>query len=207
MDPFQDFYPQALVPTHLTKLTVDKLPFDEPFYTAPGKEDDPEEPPAIFVGPDRSLKMSKYHSIDPDNRHLVSPLGMVGIMRTCVITPSSVKDAFVADLRFIDDYQLADLGEAINDCDDQEEYMDMVAYLGNSVTFEAFIAPEQITETDDDMPRDAFYGDQELYGATATLQEYGNELLEQYREEQERRRQAAAEARKQKKAKNKSRLP
>ena len=167
----RDSYLQAFVPDHLTKLTIDKLPYDTPYYVSPGERDD-YEPTALFVDQDRELRMSRSFAIDAsdDSPRGLELLGLVGVMRSAVIDPkakakdkNSVRDVYVADLRFIEAHTLVDSDESSASIADQEEYMHYVNELENSIKFDGFIAAEQELMENDDIPRGDFYGSESVH--------------------------------------------
>lgn len=167
----RDSYLQAFVPDHLTKLTIDKLPYDTPYCVSPGERDD-YEPTALFVDQDRELRMSRSFAIDAsdDSPRGLELLGLVGVMRSAVIDPkakakdkNSVRDVYVADLRFIEAHTLVDSDESSASIADQEEYMHYVNELENSIKFDGFIAAEQELMENDEIPRGDFYGSEAVH--------------------------------------------
>lgn len=177
----RDTFPQAIVPEHLSKLTIEKLPLDRIYYVAPGERDDYESP-VIFQSPDKRLLMSKSHAIDMADEYPASPVSMVGIMRTYIIdeTTDSVREHYVADLRFIGDYDLVDTENIAADSD-QEEYMAWMSQIENSITFSAFIAAEQHTEVQENgKVRGAFYGNPQLYDVLEKMNKRGNKLMKKF---------------------------
>jgi len=140
-------YDRALVPEHLTKQTIELLPFDQAYYISPGERDD-YEPPAIFVTPERKLVMSRSHDIDVDDAYPESPIGLVGVMHVTYVDPESqaLRDAYIADLRFISDNALVDVDPGNCDAENQEEYMGYLDMLNDTIEFDAFIAPELFEE-------------------------------------------------------------
>lgn len=176
-----DEYPKPLVPEHLTKLTIEKLPFEEPFFIPPGDRDDYEDG-AIFVTEDRILRMSKSFAVSPEAAHPVSPVGLVGVMRIPRFDAESqtVSEVFIADLRFIEDHQLVDAGGIALDASDQEEFMAWVDTINDSVSFAAFIAPEHGSEIDDDVPKGTLYGDPSLYPHLKKLRKGGDEAMKKF---------------------------
>lgn len=173
-------YEQALVPEHLTKLTIEKLPFEKAFYVTPGERDD-YEAPAIFVTADRRLSMSRSAVIDMDDAYPASPLGLVGVMRVPLIgSESGVREAYIADLRFIEDHQLVDTDDLGVNLADQEEYMSWIAAMEDSIQFEAFIAPERGAEFDESIPSGVFYGNPELHELLKKLRRRGNKRMKKF---------------------------
>lgn len=174
-------YERALVPEHLTKQTIETLPFEKAFYVSPG-EDDGYEAPAIFVTPDRRLAMSKTESIDTDDANPPSPLELVGVMHIAVMDSESltVRDAYIADLRFIVDNALATIDPGDSSAADQEEYYAMVGLLEDAVTFEAFIAPEHGSEIDKNVVPGTFYGNPELYPYLEILRKKGDKRMKKF---------------------------
>lgn len=159
-----DQYPQPLVPEHLTSLTIEKLPLEVPYYVSPGEQDEFEEL-VLFVTDDRHLKMSKSHALKPSDASPSSPVGLVPVMRVPVIDAErqTVSEAYVADLRFIENHQLVDTKGVLAGMDDQEEFMAWLATIEDSVDFAAFIALEDDDEISKNIPSGAFYGDPGLY--------------------------------------------
>jgi hypothetical protein len=175
-------YDRPLVPEHLTKMTIEKLPFDEAYYISPGERDD-YEPPVIFVTPDRELKMSKAYAIDIDEVLPMSPLGLVGIMRVAILDPASgkINEALIGDLRFLEDHQLVDSDDAVTSMLDQEEFMAWVAAFENSMTFDGFIAPEAGFEIDEhDIPNGTMYGDEALHPFMKKLRKRSNKIMKKF---------------------------
>lgn len=179
----RDPIPLAVVPEHLTKLTIDKLPYDKPYYVSPGERDD-YEPPVVFVDPNRRLKMSRSYAIDINHDKPTTPLGLVGVMRVVTISDSlaqPIRDVYVADLRFLEDHQLVDSDEITSGVLDQEEYMHWVAELENTIEFSAFIAPEQGSEyTKKNIPPGTMYGDSNLYSALEMLRERSDKIMKKF---------------------------
>lgn len=173
-------YEQALVPEHLTKLTIEKLPFEKPFYVTPGERDD-YEAPSVFVTADRRLMMARSAAIDMDAAYPASPLGLIGVMRVPLIgADNNVREAYVADLRFLEDHQLVDTDDMQAGVVDQEEYMAWAEAIANSVQFEAFIAPEAGEDIDDGAPSGTFYGNPELYDFLKKLRKRGNKRMKKF---------------------------
>lgn len=183
----REAYPKAIVPEHLTKLSIEKLPFDHTYYIEPGEEDD-YQPPAIYTSPDRRLVMSKNHAIDLEDEFPASPIGLVGVAKTYLINPSTnaIHEYFIADLRFISDHQLVSV-EDIAPASSQEEYMAMVNELENSITFSAFIAAEGGDEIHDSgKVAGTFYGDPMLYEALKKMNKQGNKQMKKFLRRQKR---------------------
>jgi hypothetical protein len=175
-------YDRALVPEHLTKQTIEMLPFDRAYYISPGEQDD-YEPPTIFVTPDRKLVMSKSSAIDMDDDIPASPIGLVGVMHVTYTDPASqtLRDAYVADLRFIGDNALVDIDPGSCDVDTQEEYMSYVNMLADAIEFDAFIAPEPFADVNDDgsIPG-VYYGNPILHPELKKLRKRGNKLMRRF---------------------------
>lgn len=190
----RDPIPLAVVPEHLTKLTIEKLPYDKAYYVSPGEHDD-YEPPAIFVDPSRRLKMSKSHAIDTDHDKPTTPLGLVGVMRTYIISDSlhqPIRDVYVADLRFVEDHQLVDTDEITSGLLEQEEYMHWVAELEHTIEFSAFIAPEKGSEyTRKKIPPGTMYGNEELYGVLESLRERSDKIMKKFMKKEARQKKIA----------------
>jgi len=182
-----EHYEQALVPEHLTRLTIENLPLDEAFYISPGERDD-YEPPAVFVSPDRHLKMRCDYAIDPDDDSPVSPIGLVGAMRVVLIDSdkNTIKDHYIADLRFLEYHSLVDADEMQGSILDQEAYMLFVEALEESVQFDAFIALDEDYEFDVDekIPGGAFYGTPDLHPYLKLLRKRSNKLMKMFLEHQ-----------------------
>lgn len=176
-------YDKALVPEHLTKQTIEALPFDKAFYLNPGERDD-YEAPNVFVTPDRKLAVSKSYSFDMDDAYPHVPLELVGIMHVAVFDEDkqTIRDAYIADLRFLADHSLVDVDPAAAEVSDQETYMNMVNYLDNVVTIDAFIAPEPGEEIEDSKVPGTFYGDPSLYPHLKKLRKQGNKIMKRFME-------------------------
>lgn len=176
-----DTYNRALVPEHLTKQTIESIPLEKPYYIAPGERDD-FDAPTIFVGPDRQLMMARGYAIDMDDAHPYSPLELVGVMHVVVIKDgtSTAHDAYVADLRFIEDNSLVDLDQSDNATMDQEEYMRLVSDIEESITFDAFIAPEKGGTIKKTGVPSCYYGDPSLYSYLDVLKKRGDKLIKRY---------------------------
>ncbi len=176
-------YDKALVPEHLTKQTIESLPFEKAYYINPGERDD-FEAPNVFVTPDRQLAVSKSYSFDMDDVYPHVPLELVGLMHVAVVDTErqTVKDVYLADLRFLAENSLVDIDPSGSDVDDQESYMSMVNYLDNIVTIDAFIAPEPGDEIEDGVVPGTFYGDPALYPHLKKLRKRGNKLMKQFME-------------------------
>lgn len=174
-------YPRALVPEHLTSLSIEKLPLDTPFFLSPDDYND-DELPVFFVDAERRLRISKSAEIDPDDEFPASPFGLVGIMKTIAIDPltQTFREVYVADLRFIEDHQLMDGGQDEIDMDDQEEYMHWQSFLNNCIVVDGFIAPEKGAEIDKDVPRGTLYGDEKLHDSLKFLRKKGNKIMKKF---------------------------
>ena len=173
---------KALVPRHLTAQTIETAPLDVPFYIEPGDEEDIDGP-VIFVSPSDQLLMAKDEKIDRADAYPGEIMGKVAVMRVALINAanSSVRNAYVADLRFLGDGMLekANLGDI--DGETQGEFMQMADMLADTIRFDAFIAADEDTEFD---PTDlrvpgAFFGNPELYPVLRQLRKRGNEVLAQ----------------------------
>lgn len=175
-------YEQAFVPEHLTALTIDILPLDEVYYIEPDDRDTYETTPGIFVADNRNLKMSRDYSIDMDDGACEVPVGRVAIMRVALIDPEAltVRDAFIADLRFIENHQLTDMARLMSGSSNQEESMYLADVIGNSVAFNGFIAPEADFEIDQDIPEGTLYGPESLHPHLEFLRGRTNEVMERY---------------------------
>lgn len=180
-------YPRPLVPEHLTKLTIEKLPLSEVFFISPGERDD-YQAPAIFVTAERELVMAKSYAIDADDAYPSNPLGLIGVMRIPIIDErsNSIRDAFVADLRFIDNHQLVDAEDTALENVDQEQFMAWVSSIEDSVVFEGFIAPEPDEDMDRDIPKGIFYGATELHPFLKQLRKRSNRVMKKYIKRQSR---------------------
>lgn len=179
-----DNYPGALVPSHLTSLTVDKLPADRAFFVSPGDpyEDDADSP-VIFVADDRQLRMSRIEIISPDTEHVPDIIGRVGIMRTLLTDPQfGFREAYVADLRFIDNNGILDIGSPSLAGHDQELFMDWIDMVDASVVFDGFIAPEPGDEFDVDekLSRGVLYGSEAVRPALKRLRKRGNRAMKSF---------------------------
>ncbi len=180
-------YQRALVPEHLTKLTIEKLGLGEVYYVSPGERDG-YEPCPIFVSQDRELKMMKSHAIDLDDRNPTSPIGLIGIMHIAPMDPQTgrIRDMYIADLRFIESHQLTDTEDLNNGLVDQEEFMEMVAMQEESIRFDGFIAPELGKDMERDIPKGIFYGDPSLHPFLKKLRKKGTRLMRQFIEQQDK---------------------
>jgi hypothetical protein len=177
-----EFYEQAIVPEHLTKMTIENLPLDEAFYISPGERDD-YEPPAVFVGPDRKLMISRSHAIDMDENSPGNPLERVGIMRVALINTitESLGEYCIADLRFIEWYSLIDTDELSQGVADQEDYMSFVDMVRDAVQVDAFIAlDDDEINVDKKMPDGTFYGPSELHDSLKQLQKRSNKIMKRF---------------------------
>ncbi|NCU38520.1 hypothetical protein EOL96_05705 [Candidatus Saccharibacteria bacterium] len=174
-------YPRALVPEHLTSLSIEKLPLDTPYFLSPDADDD-DELPVFFVDTERRLRVSKSAEIDPDDEFPTSPFGLVGIMKTIAIDPltQTFREVYVADLRFIEDHQLMDGGQAAIDIDDQEDYMHWQSFVNNCIAVDGFIAPEEGAEIDKDAPKGTLYGDEQLHDSLKFLRKKGNKIMKKF---------------------------
>jgi len=177
----KDFYPQAKVPEHLTPLTIERLPMDSPFYLTPGDIDE-YEPPVVFVDAERRLKVSRSADIEPDQEFPPSPIGLVGIMKTVIIdrTTQTLREVYIADLRFLEDHQLTDGGEDHIDMDNQEEHMHWLTLMNDSLVIDGFIAPEQGEEIDEDIPKGILYGNVELHDSLKFLRKRSNKIMKKF---------------------------
>lgn len=176
-------YSQALVPEHLVKLSIEKLPLEEAYYITPGERDDDRDP-AIFVTPDRRLKMARSYAIDMDHAHPANPIGLVGVMHVAALNPDTltIQEAYIADLRFIENHQLVDTDELTGSLLDQEEYVAWLAAIEDSVEFAGFIAPEAEFEIDEDIPKGVFYGNPSLYPFLKKLRKRSNKIMKKFME-------------------------
>lgn len=175
----RDFYPQALVPEHLTKLTIETLPLDRPYYIPPGGVNDYDSP-AIYVDNEGRLRMSRATAIDEeDSCDTITPIGVVGVMRSASIdeTTGTLREVFVADLRMINSHSLADSKDVSTSITNQEEYMRYVAELENSTIFDGFIAAETDSMDSEDLPRGVFYGDESLHSILKMLDKRSKKLV------------------------------
>lgn len=177
----RDTYPSARVPEHLTRLTVEKLPFDSPCYILPGELDD-FEPPSIFVTPDRKLKISSGCEIPPAGTYPANPIGLIGIMRTFIIDPNTrqIREVLIADLRFIEPHQLVDFDDILSSLQgqDQEEFMHAAAWVDKALFIDGFIAAEP--EDDSDIPTGSLYGDELLYEPLLRLGSQSDTLMQSF---------------------------
>lgn len=180
-----DPYPRAIVPEHLTSLSIENLPFETPFYLSPGEKDD-YEPPVVFVDAERQLKVSKSAEIDIDHKFPESPIGLIGVMKTILIDSSAqtIKEVYIADLRFIGDHQLMDGEEGQIDTDDQEEHLHWVALMNDSIVIDGFIASELEDEIDEDIPKGTLYGDEQLHDSLRFLRKKGNKIMKKFMKRQ-----------------------
>jgi len=192
----RETYPLAIVPEHLSKLTVEKLPLDHIYYIAPGESDDYKDP-AIFESPSKSLLMSKSHAIDMADEFPASPIGSVGVMKTFLIDPDTktVRDYYVADLRFVGDHDLIDTDNLAAELD-QEEHMAWLSSIENTIMFSAFIAADQQAKTEENgRVHGAFYGNPKLYDALDKLDKRGNKLMKKFLQRQKASEKLAQAAR------------
>ena len=176
----RDSYPQAFVPDHLTRLSIENIPYDTPFYLVmPNDNDDKEnsnryhdEPIKIFVDHDRRLRMNSLADIDTnDSTPNLIPIGSIGIMRSHHMDPVThdVRDIYLADLRMTNLHSLPDSDEAIRGVITQEEYIDYLSLIDNSIAFDAFIAADVDSMKNDVMPKGIFYGNETFYPQLETL--------------------------------------
>lgn len=172
----RETYPQAIVPEHLTKLTIENIPLDKPFYISPGERDD-YQAPAVFVDHDNRLRMSRSTAVEPMDTKW--PIGHVGIMRSAQIDPetNTVRDIYIADLRMIETHSLVDYDEAVSAASDQEEYMAYVNELNDSIVFDGFIAAEADGMETEDVARGIFYGNEALHPILNTLDKRTKKLV------------------------------
>lgn len=198
----KDSYPLARVPERLTKQTIENIPFDEPFFIIPGDIDD-FTPPAIFVGPYRELRMSKSFAIAGFTSQPANTLGLVGVMRTFTIDPvtRTIDEKYIADLRYVGENELVDSDSAAPGIEDQEEYMNYVAWLKDSVAFDGFAANDFNDSSANTIPGGSFYGDVALHDALLTLCDSGDKIMEDF---YMRNKQATKEKAKTKKKKQKT---
>lgn len=175
----RDSYPQAFVPEHLTKLTIDMLPLDIPFYISPGERDD-YEPPAVYVDHDKRLRMSRSVAVDSaDSLTNGVPFGLVGVMRSTHIDEetNTVKEVYVADLRMVDAYSLVSSDDINTMMLDQEEYMQYVAELERSIVFDGLIVADSDDMDNKDLPRGAFYGSEAVHSQLKVLSKRSKHLV------------------------------
>lgn len=176
---------RALVPGHLTAQTIETAEFDVPFYIEPGDDED-YDGPVIFVSPDDELLMAKEEKIDRADAYPGELMGKVAIMRIALMDTKNytIRDAYIADLRFLGDGQLSKASPGQIDGESQGEFMQMADLLADTVRFDAFIAAEPEAEFDIDEPNvaGAFYGNPELYPALRRLRKAGNEALARFME-------------------------
>lgn len=183
----QKHYPGALIPEHLTTMTVEHLPLDTPFYVMPGDPKDKDEPLTVFTTDDRKLRMSRTEIIDGDADVPHMPMGHVGIMRTLVPDEQhGMREVYVADLRLVDNHEIINLGNASLVESDQEDFMDWTAMVTETVHIEAFIAPDADDEFDphEDFPKGALYGDDSLYPALKLLRKRTNKVMKRFARQQ-----------------------
>lgn len=177
----RDHYPKALVPEHLTKMTIEKLPFDQVYYVEPGEAEEGASP-AIFKSPDGRLVMSTSYAIDAEDEYPASPVGMVGVMKTYHISPETrgPVDCYIADLRFMNDLSLVDCDE-LSKCNDQEEIMAWLRELENTITFSGFIAAEPGADVDDSgRIKGSFFGDESLVDVLNRMRKHGDKQMKNF---------------------------
>lgn len=181
-----EFYEQAIVPEHLTRLSIENLPLDEAFYISPGDKED-YEPPAIFVNHERKLMISREHDIDQDDIKPGTPVGLVGVMRTMVINSvtNKVTEHCIADLRFIEWHSLIDVSEVSQSMTDQESFMSFVDMVNEALQVDAFISldVDYDFEVGKKIPKGTFYGSPELYPNLEQLQKRGSKLMKKFLEQ------------------------
>lgn len=175
-------YDKPLVPEYMTRLTIDKLPFDTAYYVNPGEQDD-FGPPKLFVTQDRQLKMACAQPISPEDTEPNTPLGLVGVMRVMVYSgegdDKDVHEAYIADLRFIDFHGLINTDETAEGVDERIRD-EALTYLNNSIAFHGFIAPEYDPDSDDDIPKAVYYGPGNLRDHLKALKKQGNRAMKAF---------------------------
>ena len=175
-----EHYDRALVPEHLTGLTIENLPLDEAFFIFPG-ENNGYDTPTVFVGPGRELMINSECDIDMGTNKPGTPVGRVGIMRTMVINPGTneVTEHVIADLRFVEWHSLMHIDNSSQDMSDQESFMIVVDFVADSTAVDAFIAPDKDFdfEKSKKIPEGTFFGPPELYPNLEALQKRGSKLM------------------------------
>lgn len=169
------------VPEYLSKLTIDKLPIEKAYYIDVD-DNAPYDPPAVFVTPERRLHMSRSYSIDPEANTPASPLGRMGVMHITPVDPKTgiLHDTYIADLRFLEPHQLADLNDDLRSAADPEERLAVLSILEDSVAFEGFIAPESGSNIDKAIPEGTFYGAPVLHPFLEQLQKRGTKIMKKH---------------------------
>ncbi len=178
-----EHYDRALVPEHLTGLTIENLPLDEAFFIFP-EGDNGYSPPTVFVGANRELVINRDYDIDMDTKKPGTPVGRVGVMRTMVIHPDTneVTEHIIADLRFVEWHSLTHVDNGPQDISDQESFMALVDLVAQGLVVDAFIAPDKDFnyEKDKKIPKGTFFGPSELYPNLDKLQERGSKLMKKF---------------------------
>jgi hypothetical protein len=185
----RDFFPKAAVPSHLTKLDINSLPLETPFYIDPGEENDFYDPVAMYVTPDRTLNIQLSTEVDRQDANPSSPMGLAGIMKVAIIDGDNLIEGLIADLRFLEDGQLILADDEAPDS--QEEFNAWMAAKADSRPIDAFIAPEADAEVSDEGLIDGLYYGSEIYHDTLDiLRKRGDAILQAW----QRRQQEAAQA-------------
>ena len=184
-----DIYPKALVPEFLTELSIEKLPLETPLYIHIDELD--EYDVGLFVDSESRLRISKDCQLPPASEETDSPIGKIGIMKTHVIDSEarSLRCAYVADLRFIDNHRLSTMPH--NSPDMEEEYMDIIDELNDSIAFDAFVTKNLERRDRRGEPMAAFYGDESFHEALSTLGDQGDRLMNRYLKSQKKAKLAA----------------
>lgn len=118
-------------------------------------------------------------------------------MRVALIQPDTnrVREAYVADLRFVEFHQLIDSSDMVDLSVDQEASMSWVTALENSVTFDGFIASDTDFEVGEDaIPEGDMYGDPQLYPCMEALREQSDQLLTAFIKRQDKSEAIAEQA-------------
>lgn len=183
----RDNYPKALVPEHLVKTEISRLPLETAFYLDPSDSHDSDdyEPPVFFVMSDGELRTRLSAEVDRSEAYPGSPMGLIGIMRVAVIDGDNLIEGLIADLRFIEDGQLT----AVDDepPEDQEEFNYWLAVNADTKTIDAFIAPEEgATINNRGLIGGDFYGPELFYDALDVMRKRGNKILKAYQKREKK---------------------
>ncbi|MBC7512730.1 hypothetical protein H7142_03695 [Candidatus Saccharibacteria bacterium] len=173
-------FPLAQVPSHLTKLDIDSMPIQTPFYVDVDPEHVWDETPTAFVEKKSgSLNLIGSSEVDTDDEFPSSPIGRIGIMRVLLIDENQrFESQLVADLRYIGDNELAVVDDIDEAPEQQEEFNSWEAYRRDVRPVVAFIAPHPKGKTSKKgVVKSVYYGPEAFHDNLDLLRISGDKLL------------------------------
>jgi hypothetical protein len=168
----KDPYPRAIVPEFLVQRTLETAALETAYYIDPGDYEDfyGSDTPALSVMPDGELHVRLSTPVEPEDIAPSSLAGRVGIMRVGVLHEGRIQEGLIADLRFLQEGQLAQNDDTPPD--EPEEFNAWLKAKSDLRPVVAFIAPGDADDEDG-----VLYGPEAFRDALIMLREKTDKMI------------------------------